>query len=332
MFTDRAPGVSSDIYLFTAVLAAALFLEISLQHFWIARMRSMRIKQVTKLYGPSWHEKTKTGTPTMGGVTFFPVLLLSLSAVWAVKPELDFNYLAAILSYPLLAATVGFIDDWVKHKKQSSDGLSSLQKLVLQILCTAPWAAFVLTESLSLIPGAVISRGAAIALLTFTGVGFQNAVNVTDGLDGLAAGCALFSFFAAAVFLRGDAVILAAAAAACGVCLGFLWHNANPASVFMGDAGAHFLAGLLLALCVLPGYFIFIVPFGFIFGVELISVAVQIMAIRLFKKKVFCMSPLHHHFEMLGWSEQQIVTRFWIVHIAGMLTLLFALSRFFDLA
>ena len=107
-----------------------------------------------------------------------------------------------------------------------------------------------------------------------------------------------------------------------GAGLAFLWFNTHPAQVFMGDVGAHFFAGLLLSLCVVSGAFIFIIPISFIFGLEIISVAIQIISIRSFNKKIFLMSPVHHHFEMLGWKETQIVTRFWIVHAAGMLILM----------
>lgn len=301
-------------------LVFAMLLEILFQHFWIAKMRRMKIKQVTKLYGPSWHEKAKTGTPTMGGIVFFPVLLLSLLFARLVFGRyITFDLITAALSYSLLASAVGFFDDWIKHSKRGSDGLSSLYKLVLQIAITLPWVIWMLPGGLSLLPGVVIPRAAGIALLTFTGVGLQNAVNVTDGLDGLATGCALISFLAATLFFFSNVFVSVTAAAACGICLGFLWHNTNPASVFMGDTGAHFFAGLLFSLCVMSDHFALIVPFGFMFGIEMISVAIQIVAIRVYNRKVFRMSPIHHHFELLGWSEQQVVTRFWIIHIIGLL-------------
>ena len=108
---------------------------------------------------------------------------------------------------------------------------------------------------------------------------------------------------------------------AIALCLGFLWHNCNPASVFMGDVGAHFLAGLMLSLCICSGAVFYIIPACFFFGVEICSVAIQIVAIRRFHKKVFKMSPIHHHFEMSGWKETQIVTRFWIIHLLGVIFL-----------
>lgn len=320
--------IKPAMLIFVSMLFAAMLLEILLQRFWIARMRELKIRQVTKLYGPSWHDKTKAGTPTMGGVVFPPALLLVLLVNYFMVHALSFGDIVRILSYPLLAAAVGFTDDWIKHSRRSSDGISSLQKLALQIIITVPWAVWMLPSGLSLWPGAVIPGFAGVAVLTFVGVGLQNAVNVTDGLDGLATGCASISFFAALCVFCHDIYTFAPAAAALGICLGFLWHNANPASVFMGDVGAHFLAGLMVTVCVMSGSFIYVIPLGFMFGLEIISVAIQIAAIRGFKKKVFLMSPMHHHFEMLGWSETQIVTRFWIMHLVGLLIITLPLLLF----
>ncbi|MCF0247828.1 MAG: phospho-N-acetylmuramoyl-pentapeptide-transferase [Synergistes sp.] len=307
---------------FTAVLLFAFAAEVLLQSRWIRAMHRMRIEQVTKLYGPAWHEKTKVGTPTMGGVVFIPVLLLSIALISVILGDLSPEYALKIVSYPILAAAVGFIDDWRKHTRQSSDGLKSLQKLALQILVTAPWAYWLSSSEYLLFPGIVISRPLFVVLVTFVGVGLQNAVNVTDGLDGLACGCALISFLFAQIFLNADPALSLVIASACGICLGFMWHNCNPASVFMGDAGAHFIAGLLLSVCVNAGAFIFVIPVCFFFGVEIFSSAIQIFSIRVFHRKVFKMSPIHHHFELLGWKETQIVTRFWIMHIIGICLLM----------
>lgn len=310
------------IFDMTIILVFSMFLEIALQGLWIKRMHSMKIEQVTKLYGPAWHEKTKMGTPEMGGVVFTPVLLAALALAAFLIPEMDTHRMLRMASYPVLAAAVGLLDDWLKYCRHSSDGLRSLQKLFLQIAVTVPWAMWVLDGPFYLLPGIELPWTAAVLLVSFTGVGFQNAVNVTDGLDGLAAGCSLFSligaFLGGLAFVGAEPVYVLTLASGMGIALGFLWHNANPASVFMGDVGAHFFAGLLLSLCVNAGVFILIVPIGFLFGIEIISVAIQIVAIRVFKRKVFLMSPIHHHFEMLGWKETQIVTRFWIIHIVGM--------------
>lgn len=306
---------------FVLVLLFSLVTEILLQGMWTDKMHRMKIEQVTKLYGPSWHEKTKAGTPTMGGIIFIPVFLAAVCAGYFLSPYSDLHKTLMVALYPILAAAVGLLDDWLKYSKRSSDGLKSMQKLVLQIAVTVPWAIWAVPSDLDLI-FASVHRYVGIALLVFTGVGLQNAVNVTDGLDGLAAGSVLISLLGALSFLGGEPSIIFPIASGAGICLGFLWHNCNPASVFMGDVGAHFFAGLLLSLCVVSGAFIYVIPISFIFGLEILSVTLQIISIRGFRKKIFLMSPIHHHFEMLGWKETQIVTRFWIIHAVGMLTLM----------
>lgn len=313
---------------FTAVLLFAFFFELVLQQQWIRIMLKLKIEQVTKMYGPAWHDKTKMGTPSMGGIVFIPAILLCLPVIRSLVPSFSWELAAAVLSYPVLAALVGFIDDWLKHKKNSSDGLTSLQKLVLQIIITVPWALWVSRPPCFLLPGVETPVWLFVLLVTFVGVGLQNAVNVTDGLDGLATGCALISFTGAALFMRATPEIALFIAASCGLCLGFLWHNCFPASVFMGDVGAHFLAGMLLSVCLNSGILIIVIPLGFFFGIEIISVAIQIVAIRKFHRKVFRMSPIHHHFELCGWKETQIVTRFWILHLMGMLLLMTLLYYF----
>lgn len=326
--------------LIVAFMLFVFFAEIFLQKWWIKVMHKEKIEQVTKLYGPAWHEKTKLGTPTMGGVVFVAVALLCVPVLMYLTNDMFFGFSdmetsfggrygefvtrsAAILSYPILSAAVGFADEWLKYRRHSSDGFTSLQKLALQIAVTLPWAAwmFFYTDYAGI--GAIRSFPVFVAVVTFIGVGLQNAVNVTDGLDGLAAGCSFITFTAllpvTALFGTPAAGMFNAMAIA--LCLGFLWHNCNPASVFMGDVGAHFLAGLMLSLCVCSGVVFYIIPVCFFFGVEIFSVAVQIIAIRRFHRKVFKMSPIHHHFEMSGWTETQIVTRFWIIHLIGVVIL-----------
>ena len=315
--------------------------EIFLQEKWIKVMHRRKIEQVTKLYGPAWHEKTKLGTPTMGGVVFAAVALLCVPVLmWYTRnmfvglyePGASFfeKYSfflaesAAVLSYPILAGAVGFADEWLKYRRHSSDGFTSKQKLALQILVTLPWAAWMFFRTDYDMVSVMRSFPVFVAVVTFIGVGLQNAVNVTDGLDGLAAGCSLITFTALlplTLLVAGGPIHGMYNVMAIWLCLGFLWHNCNPASVFMGDVGAHFLAGLMLSLCICSGAVFYIIPACFFFGVEICSVAIQIVAIRRFHRKVFKMSPIHHHFEMSGWKETQIVTRFWIIHLLGVIFL-----------
>ena len=313
---------------FTYILVMAVFLEVFLQHFWIRKMHSMKIEQVTKMYGPSWHDKAKVGTPSIGGIVFILVMLI-ITTIFAYRYNFPMDRIAKIIAYPLAAAAIGFADDWLKHIRNSSEGLRSLQKLALQVIVTVPWAIWTVKGPTPMLPGIMMSRTAGILLASFFGVGFLNAVNVTDGLDGLAAGCTFISFLALLFLVRMDPIVFVMSSAVCGICIGFLWHNANPAAVFMGDVGSHFLAGLLFSICVNSMVVILIIPLGFIFGIEIISVAIQIFSIRVLHKKVFRMSPIHHHFELLGWKENQIVVRFCIIHLIGICattTLIFMIS------
>ena len=300
---------------------ATIFLEEG----WIRLVRKWEIRQVEKSYGLASHVERKSGTPTMGGVVFPLACVLGLAATGGVR----WASIPGIWGLPLGAFAVGFTDDWLKFSSKSSEGLKSMEKLALQVVVSLPWSVYVvLVDRVTLLPGISLHPLIAILVLTFFSVGMMNAVNVTDGLDGLAAGTSGISFLGLALlFGPGSPAAVQAACIGLGLCTGFLWHNAYPAGVFMGDGGSHFLGGLLVSLCVVGGGLPFLVPFGFLFGVELVSVAIQIVAIRGFKRKVFRMSPLHHHFELLGWAETQVVVRFWLVHAVGMIGTGFALKR-----
>ncbi len=293
-------------------------LQIWASRHWIAMLEALRVVQIQKSYGLQSHIQTKSTTPSMGGVVF---LFIGLSSIIPVALFSDTSLLQAASFWilPLGAAGIGFIDDWLKYARKSSEGFPSLYKLTAQILLTVPWAFWVaVSHGLFLWPGVEIPVSIAVPLLVLFSIGMLNAVNVTDGLDGLAAGASLISFTGMIVWLPLNPVSLYASLTGAAICAGFLWFNAHPAKVFMGDVGAHFLAGMLVALCVRSGYLIAIFPLGFLFGVEIVSVAIQLVAIHFFKRKVFRMSPIHHHFELMGWSETQIVTRFWILHGAGL--------------
>lgn len=298
---------------------------IFLQGCWIRLVRKWEIRQVEKSYGLASHVERKSGTPTMGGVVFPLACLVGLAAVGGIR----WASIPGIWGLPLGAFAVGFTDDWIKFSSKSSEGLKSMEKLALQVVVALPWSAYVvLIDKVSLLPGISFQPLLGILVLTFFSVGMMNAVNVTDGLDGLAAGISGISFLGLALLTGpGSPAVIQAACIGLGLCTGFLWHNAYPAGVFMGDGGSHFLGGLLVSLCVVGGGLPFLVPFGFLFGVELVSVAIQILAIRGFKCKVFRMSPLHHHFELMGWPETQVVVRFWLVHAGGMIGTGFALKK-----
>ncbi len=291
-------------------------LEIAAQRSWISAMKRSRISQVQKAYGPGVDREIKEKVPSMGGVVF----MLMGSGLLISSILYGDGKAMAFWTYPLLAAAVGLLDDLLKFRSNSSEGLKSLQKLFLQITVTVLW--FFQLYSAGLIPPLcmAVSAGPWIwPMALFFAVGVQNAVNITDGLDGLASGCAVLSF--AMLMWMSPQGTLPFSGAAVGVALSaaFLWHNIHPAEVFMGDAGAHYLAGLM-ASCAFAGEGVLIlVPACFGFGLEMLSVLIQLAAIYGFRRRVFLMSPLHHHFQLLGWPENRIVARFWLVHGSGAL-------------
>ncbi len=293
--------------------------EVSLQSLWIQNLRKMKVAQIIKSYGPKRHLEVKVGTPTMGGTVFIIMglgIMIAGQSDWGILT----HELSSLMLLPLGAAIIGFLDDWLKFSRSSSEGLSSHQKLVGQILVVLPWSIWIsLEKGIWLLPHISVTPVLGIPLLLFLGVGFLNAVNISDGLDGLAAGSCLLSFTAALMWLGPK--IAPASVFGMGLCGGFLWHNSHPASIFMGDVGAHFLGGLLIAIALNAHSLLALFPLAFLFGVETVTVILQLVSLKLTGKRIFRMSPIHHHFELCGWSEPQIVNRFLIIHSFGMAAL-----------
>lgn len=285
----------------------------------IEALRRLRAGQRIRDEGPKGHA-AKSGTPTMGGVVI--VVGASLGTLLFATPRsTDALYLLiAFVGFAL----IGMLDDFIKVVAKRSLGLRARQKLIGQLLFGALITLYALnaaggspqliipfagaTWSVSPLLFVVISLGAML--------GTTNAVNITDGLDGLAAGSTSISSAVMGVILYGlgypDAAIFAAALA--GACLGFAWYNAHPAQVFMGDTGALGLGGALGAMAVLSGTHLILVIVGGLFVIETLSVMLQVTYFRLTRgKRIFRMSPIHHHFELSGWAEPQIVTRFWVL-------------------
>ena len=297
------------------IAMVVLLLEVSLQSIWIWAQHSgiFSFFQKQKSYGPRIDVENKASTPSMGGIVFIIISIFLL-----ISGAVDYR----IWLFAIACSAIGLVDDGLKFLRNSSEGLSSLWKLFLQIVTSSIFAVVVSLNYDIYLWGDVTSPvWASILLIIIFSVGLQNAVNVTDGLDGLAAGTAALSLVAMVLFmgeLNYDVAV------ALGIVIGFLWHNSHPAKVFMGDVGSHFLGGLLIALILFNGSILLLIPFSFLFGIEAVTVAVQIFSIRILKRKVFRMAPLHHHFQLLGWSETLIVNRFYIAHICGM-ALLYAI-------
>jgi phospho-N-acetylmuramoyl-pentapeptide-transferase len=274
--------------------------------------------------GPAGH-KTKEGTPTMGGLAIWLAVLV---------PFLVFSRFSVASITVMIAAFgnagIGFVDDWTKIARKRSLGLSARVKLLLQL-------------ALSLLVGFIALRFVGLdtrvdlpftdlrlqlgtvgfyVLVFLTISGFSNAVNLTDGLDGLAAGASAIVLVAMAgiAFIIGrnasdpgisDLMVVAGCVG--GACLGFLWYNAFPADVFMGDTGSLGLGGAIAGLAVVTGTELVLLIIGGLFVIEAASVTAQVLSYKLFRRRILLMAPLHHHFELKAWSETKIIVRFWIL-------------------
>ncbi len=252
---------------------------------------------------PSSHT-TKSGTPTTGGIILvLPAVVAGLLALimdrsFGLKPAL------AIVAF-ILFMLLGFNDDYLKITKKHNKGIGAKRKLLFQAaiaLIPALYMYFYTDSPLWLIFFGV-----------FVVVGASNAVNLTDGLDGLAAGTSFFAFIACAVicYFKGATGLAIVSAAIAGSCLGFLRYNKNPAKMFMGDTGSLALGGVLGTIAVLGGFELWLAIIGGVFVIETLSVIIQVISFKATGKRVFKMSPIHHHFELSGWSEPGVVYVFW---------------------
>ncbi|NLT96125.1 MAG: phospho-N-acetylmuramoyl-pentapeptide-transferase [Clostridia bacterium] len=280
----------------------------------IPALRRLKFGQSVRDDGPKRH-LIKQGTPTMGGVMFF--FSLALGTVFIAK--------GSMVTYVLLLFTfgygiIGFIDDFIKIVKKRSLGLKARDKIIGQLLLSGmlAWVAVNYlgrgTELVIPFLGTTFDLGwAYLPFIIFLAIGTTNAVNLTDGLDGLAAGITLFVALGYVLigFHQQLFSITVFSGALAGSCLGFLFFNAYPARVFMGDTGSLALGGAIAALAVLTKTELFLPVLGGIYVLETLSVIIQVISFKLTGERVFLMSPLHHHFELKGWSEQRVVFTFW---------------------
>ena len=286
--------------------------------------------------GPEGHLLTKKGTPTMGGF----LILLALSLATLLWADLTNFYIWAALGVTISYGIIGFLDDYLKVTRQDSNGLSAKLKLLLQA-AVALVAAFAITYQLPpaltstlavpFLKNVLLDLGWAFVLFAaVVMVGSSNAVNLTDGLDGLAivpvmiaagvfaliaylVGNSVFSGYLQLHYVPGAGELAIFCGARVGGGLGFLWFNAPPAKIFMGDTGSLSLGGALGAVSVITKHELVLFIVGGLFVLETVSVIVQVVSFKLTGKRVFAMAPLHHHFEKKGWAESTIVIRFWII-------------------
>ena len=288
--------------------------------------------------GPESHILTKAGTPTMGGLLILACFILA-TLLWV---PLKNPYLWPVLLVAASYGAIGAVDDWLKLKKRSSDGMSGRQKLLFQVV-----VAFLASLILIQLSPEALRYGVALPFvkdtLLYLGifyvpfailviVGASNAVNLTDGLDGLAivpvmivatcfaliaylSGNINFSSYLQIHYVPGTGDLATLCGALIGAGLGFLWFNAPPAKVFMGDTGSLALGGALGAVSVATRHELVLAIAGGLFVVETVSVILQVASFKLTGKRIFLMAPLHHHFEKKGWAESTIVIRFWIISV-----------------
>ncbi len=292
-------------------LTAAIFFTLSviLQYFWIKCQQKIHLTQIQKWYGVNIDNEIKSATPSMGGVIF--LLLGGLAMI------MDFSVDGVIFwSLPILSGLIGFADDWMKFRSHTSEGFSSLSKLKIQLLLCALWVmAVFIRGNLGLWPGIFDGYSwIAIPVSFLITAGTINAVNITDGLDGLAAGSFMISLAVMMIVIPVTGFNVRTMIQLFGMTAGFMFFNIRPAKTFMGDTGSHFLGGALAALCVINGRTLAVIPAGFIFIIDMLSSAIQIFTIRKFNKKIFLMAPLHHHYQKKGLDETAVTIRFWLVH------------------
>ena len=302
-------------------LTGAVFFALSLilQYFWIKYQQRIHLTQIQKWYGVKIDTEIKAATPSMGGVVFLCLGILAVILNHSLESLLFW-------SLPILSGLIGFVDDWLKFRTHTSEGFRSLSKLKMQLVLCGVWVILVnMSGKLGLWPG--IFDGmvwVSIPLAFLMTAGTVNAVNITDGLDGLAGGCFMISLGALLILLPVNELNSTVMIELFFMVSGFMFYNTRPAKTFMGDTGSHFLGGALAALCVMNGRTLAIIPAGFMFILEMLSSAIQIFTIRKLHKKVFLMAPLHHHYQMKGMDETAVTLRFWLVHAVGavMLSLL----------
>jgi phospho-N-acetylmuramoyl-pentapeptide-transferase len=299
---------------------ASMLICIFLSPKFISYLRLQEFGQHIRPEGPEGHHE-KAGTPTMGGVIIF----IAVAAPFLILNEWEAAALG-VFGVAVACALLGFADDATKIAQKRSLGVSGRAKLSVTILISLGlwWIATKqadLPETLRLrVVDYTVDLGVLYPLMIYLVVaGTTNAVNLTDGLDGLAAGCAsivLLAYIGITFITTGERDLALLSACFVGACVGFLWFNSFPAAIFMGDTGSLGLGGAIAGLAVMTKTEVLLVILGGIFVIEALSVIIQVFSFQTFRKRVFLMAPVHHHFEIQGWSETKIILRFWIVAAA----------------
>ncbi len=317
-------------------MLTALFLSLLLGPLVIKMLKRLHIGQMVRDDGPQSHIETKSGTPTMGGVLFLFSLTIAVAA-WADPTKL---YVWLALFVTIGFGLIGFMDDYLKVTKRNSRGLPGKSKLLGQTVIATVGCLLLMKspgyETTLLVPFFKNVRPDLgifyLPFAVFVVVGASNAVNLTDGLDGLAVGPVITASLTYMIFTyaagnariaeylqithvpgAGEVSIFCAAMA--GAALGFLWFNAYPAQMFMGDVGSLAMGGALGMAALISKFEIVLALVGGVFVIETLSVILQVASYKTRKKRIFRMAPIHHHFELKGWAEPKIIVRFWIISV-----------------
>ena len=320
-----------------AATITAILISLFLGSFFIRILQRHQIKEKIRAEGPQSHQ-VKAGTPTMGGL----IILISIIIPTVLWADLTNYFVLMILLVTFWLGLLGYMDDYLKAVKHQPKGMVGRKKLIGQItlglvfgallVFLPPNASFDTTTEIPFFKNYILVLGIMyIPFIVLVITGSSNAVNLTDGLDGLAigltglcflvftgltyvAGRADFSSYLQIAYIPGSGEMAVYCGAAVGAALGFLWFNSHPAEVFMGDTGALALGGVLGAIAILIKKELFLVIVGGVFVIEALSVIIQVLSYKhRGGKRVFRMAPIHHHFELLGWPESKVVTRFWII-------------------
>lgn len=328
-----------------AALVTALAIALVIGPRFISFLRSKQGKgQPIREDGPASHLLTKKGTPTMGGL----MILIAMTVSTLLWMDVSNGFVWTCLAVTLSFGAIGFLDDYDKVTKSSHAGLSGRTRLLMEFFIAGLACTFIASRTgtslyLPFLKDFAVPLGIFyIVFGAFIITGFGNAVNLTDGLDGLATmpmviAAAAFAIIAYLIgnirfadylgvhHVSGAGELAVFCAALIGACLGFLWYNAPPAAVFMGDTGSLALGGALGTIAVVTNHELVLLVIGGLFVLETVSVIVQVASFKLTGKRVFRMAPLHHHYEQKGWAESTVVIRFWIIAIvlalAGLATL-----------
>ncbi len=317
--------MNDNIAVYTVSLILTFIITVLIERKLIPALLSKKMGQKILEIGPRWH-KNKEGTPTMGGLGFIFAMTAVVAAAIILRlcGVIDFELLPMLVTYgyALSNGLIGFIDDRAKFSHGRNDGLTPKQKFLLQLAAAALYIAALAVwgglETALYIPYFDVTLELGIVYYVFALIlltGMVNSVNLTDGIDGLASSVTFVVavFFSAVGFALANSGLLLLSAVTVGGCLGFLVYNFHPAKVFMGDTGSLFLGGMVCGFAFIIGNPLIVVAAGIIYIAETVSDIIQVSVYKLTKKRVFKMAPIHHHFEMLGWSEVKIVSVFSLV-------------------